>query len=160
MSNQTSGELTLQSPTGEVVPLSEFLDMPTVLVFFSPGCTACAELMPIARTWPNGLREDADMQPVFFGTRAQFEASDEAYQPLLDVAWYDPVGATMRGLGVIGTPGAVAIDAEHPQGVGACIGASNIGRLIMTYSNVGGSATGKTQPTIVVPDVSGRVDLG
>lgn len=159
MSNQTDGELTLENAAGEVVPLSEFLDMPTVLVFFSPGCSACAELVPIARTWPNAFRDDTDMQPVFFGTRAQFEASDEVYRPLLDVAWYDPVGATMRGLGVVGTPGAVAIDAEHPRGVGACIGAADIGRLVMKYSEVGnGSATDRTQPAIVVPDVTGKLD--
>lgn len=151
-------ELSLDSATGEVVPLAEFLDMPTVLVFFSPGCTACADLVPIARTWPNGLRDGTDMQPVFFGTRAQFEASDEVYGPLLDAAWYDPVGATMRGLGVIGTPGAVAVDADHPHGVGACIGAPEIGRLIMKYSQVGGgSASDSARPTIDVPDVSGKV---
>lgn len=156
-----SSHLTLENAAGEVVPLSEFLDMPTVLVFFSPGCSSCAELVPIARTWPNALRDDVDMQPVFFGTRAQFEASDEAYRPLLDVAWYDPVGATMRGLGVFATPGAVAIDADHPQGVDACIGAPDIGRLIMKYSQVGGgSVTSKPLPGIAVPDISGKIDNG
>lgn len=158
VTNDPTGELTLESATGEVVPLSEFLDIPTVLVFFSPGCSACAELVPIARTWPNGLREGTDMQLVFFGTRAQFEASDEAYQPLLDVAWYDPVGATMRGLGVTATPGAVAIDEEHPLGVGACLGSGAIGQLIMQYSQVGGGpVTGTTTPAIVVPDISGKL---
>lgn len=156
-----SSDLTLENAAGEVVPLAEFLDMPTVLVFFSPGCSACADLVPIARTWPNGLRDDVDMQPVFFGTRAQFEASDEAYRPLLDAAWYDPVGATMRGLGVVATPGAVAIDADHPNGVDACIGAPEIGRLIMKYSKVGGgSATPTTQPAIAVPDISGKISKG
>lgn len=140
--------------------MAEFTDPQTILVYFSPGCSSCSELVPIFRTWPNALADDTDIQPVFFGTRAQFEAIGEPYEALLDVAWYDPIGATMRGVGVAATPGAVLIDSEHPGGTDACIGAPAISDLVMRHVTVGVTAPTSRGAAVAAPDISGYFSRG
>ncbi|WP_265444357.1 MauE/DoxX family redox-associated membrane protein [Flexivirga meconopsidis] len=106
--------LTFQDADGNELPITEFQDPPTFLVFFSPGCGACHAVVDHFRWWPNLLKDGFDLQPVFIGSPAEF-APQEKFAPLAPHAWYTDQ-ATARSLQVTGTPGAILIDAAHPLG--------------------------------------------
>ena len=106
--------LSVRDVHGAALPLTEFQQPPTFLVFFSAGCGGCHALVEHFRWWPNLLKDGYDLQPVFLGTPESF-ADQEAFAPLAPHAWYaDP---SLAGeLGIAGTPAAILIDPEHPLG--------------------------------------------
>ncbi|RNI24212.1 TlpA family protein disulfide reductase [Flexivirga caeni] len=106
--------LTVRDVGGNELPITEFQDPPTFLVFFSSGCGGCQSLVEQFRWWPNLLREGYDLQPVLLGTPEQF-GREEVFAPLVPYAWYagSEVASAMQ---LTGLPGAVLIDAEHPLG--------------------------------------------
>lgn len=109
--------LELLTHSGERIALAEFAAPPTHLVFFSPACIACHELVARFRWWPNGLREGEEIVPVFLGRPEAF-AAHEVFAPLLEHALYDPERTVAAALGRSSTPGHVFLDAEHPTGDG------------------------------------------
>lgn len=115
---------------GERIPLAEFARPATHLVFFSPSCLSCHELVPRFRWWPNGLREGEELVPVLLGTPEAF-AAHEVFAPLVEHALYDPERTVASALGRTGTPGHVLIDADHPTGSGWTVGASEIERRVL-----------------------------
>ncbi len=106
--------LSVTDADGAVLPITEFQDPPTFLVFFSPGCGSCHYIVPHFRWWPNLLREGYDLQPVFMGPKEAF-ARQEAFAPLVPYAWYAD-DSIARSLDITGTPSAILIDREHPLG--------------------------------------------
>ncbi|GAA1405270.1 hypothetical protein AUR04nite_32160 [Glutamicibacter uratoxydans] len=122
--------LVLRDVNGESLELREFFDPPTYLVFFSPTCSACHNLVERFRWWPHAVAEGFDLQPVFIGKPEDFERMPE-YAPLLPYAWYDHGSAVATAMGRNGTPGAVRIDAQHPLGEEWKIGAYEIEQYVV-----------------------------
>lgn len=122
--------LDLVTSTGERIPLREFASPATHLVFFSPSCVSCHELVPRFRWWPNGLREGEDLVPVFLGAPEAF-AAHEVFAPLVEHALYDPEREVAAALGRSGTPGHVLLDAENPLGDGWTTGWFEIERRVL-----------------------------
>lgn len=122
--------LTLSTADGQQLPYRELLDPPTYLVFFSPSCSHCRELVERFRWWPHGLPEGHDLQPVFLGEPAAF-LRHEAFAPLVEHAWYDRSGEVARSLGRQGTPGAVRVSRAHPFGEGWVGGGAEAERYVL-----------------------------
>ncbi|NNG39642.1 hypothetical protein HJ588_10205 [Flexivirga sp. ID2601S] len=121
--------LTFDDADGNALPITEFQDPPTFLVFFSPGCGACHDVVDHFRWWPNLLKDGFDLQPVFLGTPDEF-AGQEKFAPLAPHAWYADSFAA-RALQIAGTPGAVLIDARHPLGHRQTAGHGPIQELVL-----------------------------
>lgn len=124
-----AGALELQDVAGGRIALREFADPPTVLAFFSPHCGSCHALVPDFRWWPHALPEGLDLQPVFLGVPQDFAAA-EAFQPLVEHAWYDPEREVFRALGGSATPAAIRIDRAHPLGESWFVGAARMQELV------------------------------
>ncbi|NRG40565.1 hypothetical protein GTU73_04095 [Rathayibacter sp. VKM Ac-2804] len=112
-----SADLVLLTAAGEPIALAEWADPPTHLVFFSPSCISCHELVERFRWWPNGLREGEELMPVFLGAPADF-AEHEVFAPLVEHALYDPDRSVAAAVGRGATPGHVLLDPAHPLGDG------------------------------------------
>lgn len=106
--------LCVQDADGNEMPIAEFQDPPTFLVFFAPHCSACHALVDDFRWWPHLLKDGYDLQPAFIGTPEQF-AAQEKFAPLAPHAWYVPVEVA-RHFEITGTPGMAIVDADHPLG--------------------------------------------
>jgi len=111
------GDLAFLTAAGEPIALAEWADPPTHLVFFSPSCISCHELVERFRWWPNGLREGEELMPVFLGAPADF-AAHEVFAPLVEHALYDPDRSVAAAVGRGATPGHVLLSAAHPLGDG------------------------------------------
>lgn len=122
--------LELVTYAGESIPLAEFARPATHLVFFSPSCISCHELVPRFRWWPNGLRDGEELLPVLLGSPEAF-AAHEVFAPLLEHALYDPERRVAAALGRSGTPGHVLLDPEHPAGDGWTSGAYAIEKRVL-----------------------------
>lgn len=136
--------LTVQDVDGNELPITEFQDPPTVLVFFAPGCSACHALVQEFRWWPNVLRDDYDLQPVFLGRPEAF-AGQETFAPLAPHAWYDPELALAEALEITATPAGVLIDSEHPLGAGLMSGHRRIRELAVDEDLVAAARAGEAE---------------
>lgn len=121
--------LTVTDADGAILPIAEFQDPPTFLVFFSPGCGSCQHVVPHFRWWPNLLRDGYDLQPVFLGSKEEF-AGHGAFAPLAPYAWYADHSLT-KTLDITMTPAAMLIDREHPLGGPATSGQFAIQELVL-----------------------------
>lgn len=121
----------LLTASGDRIPLAEFAEPPTHLVFFSPSCLSCHELVDRFRWWPNGLRPGEDLVPVLLGRSEDF-AVHEVFAPLVDHALYDPDRSVAALLGRGPTPGHVLLDAEHPLGSGWSTGWYGIEKQVLS----------------------------
>ncbi|MWV57655.1 MauE/DoxX family redox-associated membrane protein [Rathayibacter sp. VKM Ac-2754] len=122
--------LELRTFAGERIPLADFAQPPTHLVFFSPNCISCHELVARFRWWPNGLREGEELVPVFLGAPEAF-AAHEVFAPLVEHALYDPDRAAAAALGRTSTPGHVLLDPQNPLGDGWTSGWFEIERRVL-----------------------------
>ncbi|GAB3487908.1 TlpA family protein disulfide reductase [Flexivirga lutea] len=121
--------LTVQDVHGNALPIAEFQDPPTFLVFFAPGCGARHALVDDFRWWPHLLKDGYDLQPVFLGTPEQF-ADQEKFAPLAPYAWYATVDVA-RAFGINGTPGGTTIDPANPLGHDPVAGYGAIRNLVL-----------------------------
>lgn len=112
--------LTVQDVDGNELPIAEFQDPPTFLVFFAPRCGACHALVDDFRWWPHLLKDGYDLQPAFIGMPDEFTAQ-EKFAPLAPHAWYVSIDVA-RHLEIAGTPGLTVIDGDHPLGRDAVAG--------------------------------------
>jgi hypothetical protein len=126
----TDEDLAFTTVDGDRIPLSEYRDPATHLVFFSPGCSSCHALVGRYRWWPHGLRPGDELQHVFLGTPAEF-AAIEVFAPLAPYALYDEGRVIAKRLGLRGTPGHVHIDEAHPLGSGWTAGTSAIEAAVL-----------------------------
>ncbi|WP_269085084.1 TlpA family protein disulfide reductase [Rathayibacter tanaceti] len=138
-------ELELVTAAGERLTLTELSRPATHLVFFSPSCSSCHQLVERFRWWPNGLREGEELLPVLLGEREQF-AEYAVYAPLIDHALYDPSGRVAAALGRSGTPGHVLLDPEHPRGTGWTAGAVGIEDRVLRPDFLADVAAGVVGP--------------
>ncbi|MCJ1683665.1 MauE/DoxX family redox-associated membrane protein [Rathayibacter sp. VKM Ac-2928] len=146
------GDLAFLTAAGEPIALAEWADPPTHLVFFSPSCISCHELVERFRWWPNGLREGEELMPVFLGAPADF-AAHEVFAPLVEHALYDPDRSIAAALGRGATPGHVLLDPEHPLGDGWTSGAFEIERRVLRPDFFEDVRRGAVGP---VPDAAGH----
>ncbi|WP_230672134.1 MauE/DoxX family redox-associated membrane protein [Rathayibacter sp. Leaf248] len=121
----------LLTASGDRIALAEFTEPPTHLVFFSPSCISCHELVDRFRWWPNGLRAGEDLVPVLLGRPEDF-AVHEVFAPLVEHALYDPNRSVAALLGRGATPGHVLLDAEHPLGSGWSTGWYEIEKRVLS----------------------------
>ncbi|SMH28772.1 Methylamine utilisation protein MauE [Rathayibacter oskolensis] len=142
--------LELRTFSGERIALAEFAQPPTHLVFFSPNCISCHELVERFRWWPHGLREGEDLVPVLLG-RPEVFAAHEVFAPLVEHALYDPDRTVAAALGRTSTPGHVRLDPAHPLGDGWTSGRLPIERLVLRPDFFDDVQAGR-----IGPDTAGR----
>ncbi|QHC59964.1 MauE/DoxX family redox-associated membrane protein [Rathayibacter sp. VKM Ac-2760] len=123
-------DLVLRTAAGDPIALAEWADPPTHLVFFSPNCGSCHDLVERFRWWPNGLRPGEELQPVFLGEPADF-APHAVFAPLIEHALYDPERSVAAALGRGSTPGHVLLDPAHPLGDGWTSGEAEIEKRVL-----------------------------
>ncbi|WP_446664184.1 peroxiredoxin family protein [Flexivirga sp. B27] len=121
--------LTVQDVDGNHLPITEFQDPPTFLVFFSSGCGGCRAIVEHFRWWPNLLKDGYDIQPVFIGSPRQFEAQAE-FAALVDHAWYAD-RSLAQTMGIPFTPAVVLIEPGHPLGHRVTGGQAAIQELVL-----------------------------
>ncbi|NQX15481.1 MauE/DoxX family redox-associated membrane protein [Rathayibacter sp. VKM Ac-2857] len=147
-----SDDLAFLTAAGEPIALAEWADPPTHLVFFSPSCISCHELVERFRWWPNGLREGEELMPVFLGAPADF-AEHEVFAPLVEHALYDPDRSIAAALGRGATPGHVLLDPAHPLGDGWSSGWFEIEKRVLRPGFFEDVRRGAIGPA---PDTAGR----
>lgn len=105
--------LALTDFEGRVLAFRELVDPPTFLVFLTPGCGACAALVPRLRTWPTAYGEVIDIQPVLVGTPEQF-AADEAFAPLREHVLYDRERRLVQAMEITAFPTGAVLTPRNP----------------------------------------------
>ncbi len=121
---QKVGELRRPDLDGNMIDLGERRAEPTVLLFWSPGCSHCRELLPAMREWdagPNGPR----MVVVTSGP-AGLNREAGLRAPMI----LDDEGGLKRLFGVRGTPAAVLIDGNGRVASEVARGATMVRALV------------------------------
>src|SRR5439155_9027189 len=98
-------EVRLPDLDGDVVDLADFRDRLTVLLFWSPSCGFCQQMLPALRTWVAERPPDAPELLVL----ATGSVEDNRAQGLAARVLQDPDFATARQFGASGTPQAVLV---------------------------------------------------
>ncbi|PPF15477.1 hypothetical protein C5D25_15855 [Rathayibacter sp. AY1D7] len=152
----SAADLAFVTVAGELLTLEELSHPATHLVFFSPSCAACHELVERFRWWPHGLRPGEELLPVLLGSREDF-AVHAVYGPLVDHALYDPEGRVAAVLGRAGTPGHVLLTPERPLGDGWTSGAVSIEARVLRPGFLAELQAGGQDPA---PAAGGAVPAG
>ncbi len=121
---QKVGELRRPDLDGNVIELGARRAEPTVLLFWSPGCSHCRELLPAMREWDaeaNGARlVVVSAGPAGLNREAGLSA------PMI----LDDEGGLKRLFGVRGTPAAVLIDGNGRVAAEVARGATMVRALV------------------------------
>jgi methylamine dehydrogenase accessory protein MauD len=119
-------ELRLQDLAGKDVSLEDFRGDETLVLFFSPDCSFCQEMLPDLRAWEEATASDAPrMLIVSDGSVEDNEAMGLKAPVVLDHT-YDVSDAFDAG----GTPSAVLVDAEGRIASELAVGASAVLDLV------------------------------
>ncbi len=100
-------ELHLRDEQGAVVAIADVIDSerPTVLVFVTPSCPACKDLVPRLERWRPALAERVSLVVIRASTFPP--AADEA---LASGALWDEKNASFETFRLLGAPSAVRVD--------------------------------------------------
>ena len=115
-------DLELPDLSGESVKLSHFGGSETLVVFWSPGCVFCQQMLPDIKEWEkNPPKGSPKLLVVSSGTVEENEAMGFSSRVVLD----ERFGAG-RAFGASGTPSAVLVDAEGDIASEVTVGAPAI----------------------------------
>jgi thiol-disulfide isomerase/thioredoxin len=121
---QSIGDLRRPDLEGNLIDLSDRLPMPTVLLFWSPGCSHCQDMLSAMREWdtePDGPRMVVVTSgPVVLNREAGLHA------PMIQ----DDEGVLKRIFGVQGTPAAVLIDGQGRVATEVARGVAGVRSLV------------------------------
>jgi len=99
-----------------------------LLVYVSPTCSTCHQLVPLVADWQDLLGAELDVRLVSIGGR---EESAEAYPHQADQLWFDEEQGYGR-LGIPGTPTAVLLGTNGLVAAGPAAGVPAIQELLGT----------------------------
>ena len=120
--------LRLPDLEGRDVDLEDFKGRETLVLFSSPGCGYCQEMMPDLREWEAAPREGApSLLVVSDGTVEENEAMGFSSPVVLDDDY-----AVSDAFGAGGTPSAVLVDAEGRIASEVVVGAAGVLELAKT----------------------------
>ncbi len=115
-------EVRLPDLEGKDVSLDDFRGEATLLLFWSPGCGFCQEILPQMKEWETASPEGAPrLLVVSDGTVEDNEAMGFSSPVVLDHDY-----AVSDAFGAGGTPSAVLVDAEGRIASGVVVGASAV----------------------------------
>ncbi|HVL25415.1 MAG TPA: TlpA family protein disulfide reductase, partial [Thermomicrobiales bacterium] len=121
-------ELTLPDLDGDLAPVTGERDRPTLLLFWSPGCGFCAEMLDDLRAWENAPPTGAPtLRVVSSGDVASNRALGLRSPILLDQDF-----AAGSAFGATGTPSAILIDAAGRIASPVAVGAAEVLALAHT----------------------------
>lgn len=116
----------LQGPSGAPMPLHELSSQSAhLLVFVSPGCGACAQVIPKVKEWDDQLPPVTVRAVVTLPLNALGQSADD----LDGVVLHDPQGAVARTFAV-GNPGAVLLGMDGMLAGGPVRGSAAVERLV------------------------------
>jgi peroxiredoxin len=157
---EPAAPLKLPDLSAKTVDLSSFLGSKTLVLFWSPGCSSCVELLDDLKRWeterPSGVKK---ILVVSIGT---VEANED--MGLRSPVVLDQGGKTMRRFGVYGTPSAVLVDGRGKIASELAVSAPAI-RLLVGEAPRGRSKPvpipsapkiGEPAPPIKLPDLGGK----
>ena len=129
LSEQPIPVLRLTSPTGEQVQLRAMAHARAqLLVYVSPTCSTCHQLVPLVADWQELLGAELDVRLVSIGSRADTAA---AYPHQVDQMWFDE-DLGYGQLGVPGTPTALLLGTNGTIAAGPAAGVPAIQELLGT----------------------------
>lgn len=102
-----------------------------LLVFVSPNCVACHELVPLFPPTREQLGGEVDLKLISLSSAA---AALEEFGDQAEHIWIDEQGKAKDALGIIGTPGAVLLGVNGMIAAGPAHGAPEIAALIQTVA--------------------------
>jgi peroxiredoxin len=115
-------ELRLPDLEGRDVSLEDFRGEETLVLFFSPGCGFCNEMLPDLKEWEAASPEGAPgLLVVSDGTVEENEAMGFSSPVVLDDDY-----AVSDAFGAGGTPSAVLVDAEGRIASDLVVGAQSV----------------------------------
>lgn len=121
--------LHLVSPEGTPVQLREMAhDKAQLLVYVSPTCSTCHQLVPLVTEWQEVLGVELDVRLVSIGNR---EDSAVAYPHQIDQMWIDDEQGYGK-LGIPGTPTALLLGTNGTIAAGPAAGVPAIQELLGT----------------------------
>ncbi len=168
----------LSDMAGGVTTLADLLarNKPLLLLFSSPGCGACTDLLPEIATWQRTHAERMTIAIVNRGDADAARAAAEAHG-LVDLYMQDD-NEVGEAFGSTGTPSAVLIDSQGTirsplaagskavrtlvrQGASLAVGQMLLGRrgapVALDEQAAGGAMIGAALPSISLPDLTGKV---
>jgi peroxiredoxin len=132
-------------------------ELPLLLLFTSPHCGPCAELLPDAARWQQEL--DGRLTVAFASAGTPDAVRSEATEFGLEPVLVDEDGALARSFGVPGTPAAVLIAPEGRVASRTAVGRDEIVALLELARGVEveewGLPVGSTAPDVVLPRLDG-----
>jgi hypothetical protein len=118
--------LTLHDLDGRPVTLEQFIDQPTLLLFWSPVCVFCHRMLADLKDWEaKPLTERPQLLVVSSGSVEQNRAFGLTSTIVIDEGF-----AYGRQYGALGTPGAVLVDAQGQATSDTVVSAPSIFTLI------------------------------
>lgn len=119
----------LTSPTGVPTQLREMAqDQAQLLVYVSPTCSTCHQLVPLVTDWQQLLGDELDVRLVSIGNH---EDSAQVYPHQIDQLWFDDEQGYGR-LGIPGTPSALLLGTNGTIAAGPAAGVPAIQELLGT----------------------------
>jgi thiol-disulfide isomerase/thioredoxin len=133
--------------------------LPLLLLFTSPHCGPCAELLPEAAQWQ---RDHADDLTVAFACTGEAEAVDaEASEFALDRVLVDESSAIAESCEATGTPAAVLVNADGTLASWVAMGRDAIVTLLAqalaSSPSDGGLPAGAPAPDLELPTLDGEL---
>jgi methylamine dehydrogenase accessory protein MauD len=129
--SQPAPALALPDLDGKTVDLAEFQGTSTLVLFWSPSCGFCQQLLPELKRWERKRRAASPrLLVVSTGTVEENRAMGFTSPVVLDIE-----GSAMRSFGATGTPMAVLVDAEGRVASSLVVGAEAVMALAKTRQN-------------------------
>ena len=129
LAQQDIPDLALVPPSGESVRLAEMArERAQLLVYVSPTCSTCHQLVPLVSDWQELLGAELDVRLVSIGSRADSAA---VYPHQVDQMWFDE-DLGYRKLGIPGTPTAMLLGTNGTIAAGPAAGVPAIQELLGT----------------------------
>ncbi len=155
-------DFSLPATRGGSVTLDGLLEpgRPLMLLFTSPGCGPCEELMPTVTTWQSELADVLTIALVS-GSDAKVVRA-EAEQRRLENVLVDEGFAVTMAYAASGTPSAVVVSAGGEVASWVASGPDRIRRLVVDTvaapaNSEGGLAVGEPAPQLALPDLEGQL---
>jgi peroxiredoxin len=115
-------DLRLPDLEGDTVDLEDFRGEKTLVLFWSPSCGFCQQILPDLKRWEGNRPEDAPKLLVV--SSGAEEANRE--QGFASTVVLDGQFAVMRAFGADGTPSAVLVDEEGKVASDLAVGTSAV----------------------------------
>jgi thiol-disulfide isomerase/thioredoxin len=147
---------TAADAAGAEVALEDLLapGVPLLMLFASPACGPCAELMPQVTEWQSAHRDRLTVAVASEGTAEDVREEVEGLG--LDHVLVDQDGELYRLFEANGTPSAVVVAPDGSMGSHVASGPGRITQLVAAILDVPGLPVGASVPSLELPSLEGE----